>query len=147
MSMSIYGGKKNGNSTDLVYPSNVTISTIYSDDPDDVDGVPNPDYNPVLDIDMGNRNAVIILSALNIEIEDGYFSMTAKEFQARCVAWLRANIGSRSEGFEGTVDASPGRRTVYEGGLADGYVNKQMQRLSAFASAVIEMGADIIYGA
>ncbi len=148
MSISIYGGKQNGTFVDTVYPMSVLQDRIYADINDICDeGTPNPHYDPVLDFNLSSRNAIIVLSALNIKLIDGYFSMNAKEFQGLCVAWLRANVGKpRVSGFGGSVDMRVNGPIIFDAGVPEGYVNRQIQRMSALASAVIEMGAEIIYG-
>jgi hypothetical protein len=146
MSISIYGAKLVDKTFTPVYSFNVLEPEIYSE-LSDLEGTPNPDYNPVLDVNLTNRNMRIVLAALNIELIEDHFHMNAKEFQARCVAWLRANIGKQPiVGFETTKHKNENGPTVFDCGISDGYLNKNIQRLSALASAVIEMGADIIYG-
>lgn len=108
--------------------------------------VPNPLFRPELDINLGNRNARLVLDALGYEMdEEGFWQDTIDTFINKARSYLRSTIGKQSKGFDDVV-TTDGPYMV-DCGLPTGYIEKQVHRLVVLAQEGKQRGATVIYGA
>ena len=145
MSISFYAGKRVGDSVTWVFDKDEITERFYKDYMDD-EGTPNPAYRPELDVNMSNRNAAYVLFQLGIALEDGYFSTPVEEFINRCTNLLKGSLKGRKQGILTTVQAEPGYATMIDCGVEQGYVERQVLRLSILAQEGKARGAEVIYG-
>lgn len=145
MSITFYAGKRVGDSVTWVFDKDEITERFYKDYYDE-EGTPNPAYRPELDINMSNRNAAYVLFHLGIALEDG-FSTPIDEFINRCTNLLKGSLkGGKKQGLLTTMQTEPGYATIIDWGIDQGYVEKQVLRLSILAQEGKARGAEIIYG-
>jgi hypothetical protein len=147
MSITFYAGKQVGDSIEWVFTKDELADRNYTDpmDPDD-EGTPNPAYRPELDVNLSNRNAAYVLAELGIELDDGYFSIPINDLLIRCTNLLRGSLKYKRQGIRTTVQAEPGHPTIIDMGIEEGYVERQVMRISVLAREGKARGAEYIYG-
>ena len=94
---------------DIAFPEEWTrelnndyMSPTFQDDED----IPNPNYKPELNLDMSQRNAQIVMSALGLSPSDEGFNMPIDQFINLARHWLKTHINKPSTGFGNTQNAT-----------------------------------------
>lgn len=107
------------------------------------DDLPNPHYDPRIDINLNNRNAALLLNELGFLSNGDLWNaepMPIDVFEAGVLATIARN----PEPIPGLVgydtEGQPGVRVV-SGGVPDGYINARLAQLVLLVEAAREYGA------
>jgi hypothetical protein len=129
MSITCYAGKQEGNAVSFVH----TLDEIED--------------NPKASVNMSNRNADIVLSALGVTLENGFFEVGVEEFINRCTQFLRQSMTKgQQQKLDDVVHAEQGRVTIVDCGLPEGYVEQRVHQLVILAQEGKTLGANVVYG-
>jgi hypothetical protein len=104
----------------------------------------NPDFDPRLCVNLNNRNARYVLIELGFiadmssELGD---VMPIEQFIIGVETTLKRLGGNPEPGFKGYTDSAPGKMTIINCGVDDGYLNDRLARLLSLAQAAKDYGA------
>jgi hypothetical protein len=104
----------------------------------------NPDFDPRLCVNLNNRNARYVLIELGfIQEMAGELGdvMPIEQFIIGVEATLKRLGDNPEPGFKGYTDSAPGKMTIINCGVEDGYLNDRLARLLSLANAAKEYGA------
>lgn len=131
----------NGKMRPTIVPKFATQEESWAWINSDVAVVPNPNYDPRLDINMANRNARFVLNELGMLPDGGVEEctpITIDVFEAGVKATLAWH--EPIYGIPGHVSRGKGP-TIIEPGIRDGYANARMEQMLKLVEAAREYGA------
>jgi hypothetical protein len=110
------------------------------------DGVTTIDLVKVLDINMSNGKARMVLNALGIpDADDLCDQMDRVQLANLCASWLQQHIGKQSAKIDTSVTRGTFGATFIDCGVPEGYINQRIRQLSEAARAAGD--GNVIYWA
>jgi hypothetical protein len=108
------------------------------------DDVTTIDFVKDLDINMSNSKARMVLNALGIpDTDDLGGQLDRVQFANLCASWLQQHIGKQSAKIDTSVMRGTFGATFIDCGVPEGYINRQIRRLSEAARAADD--GNVIY--
>lgn len=104
------------------------------------------DVEDILDVNLANSNARMILTRIGIDGEDLWGSMSSDDFLGRALVALGVVTEEADAAVSPALLSAPGQAMVVDCGTPEGYTSDVLTRLAALATEAHRLGRDITWG-